>query len=298
MSGTITLLSPLTQDEMIDLELACGKALDDWFVEHPDEDDDTGEMGAMGSIPSLEEVSKAYGDASLELPKDVEKRLAACRSAFTIDNPGDFETTGGLQVSVLRFLLQRVGKSLVLVDDYPFETSEGMLKQLESVPAVEDFGEEPAAAPKKRRAAPRIGDDGQARAERVAHSGVRHQQRESLHRREERPLPSERSLPHLRRTAARGGRHARREGGSGPRRGGCSADHLRRRAGKSAHAPVIAPHQQKKPKSALAAGDALGSELVSVVEQAAKDVERHAHGPEGSGSGEHEHHHDLVLHGR
>jgi hypothetical protein len=167
MSATYTLLSPLPQTEMIDLELECGRALDAWFTEHPDDDDDTGEMGAMGTVPALSEVQDAYKKLGLELDPAIGERLAACRSAFTIDNPGDIETTGGLQVAILQFLLARAGESLILLNDYPFETSESLLERLKSVPSVEGFGEEPEPAPKRRRPVAMPSADGEARAERV-----------------------------------------------------------------------------------------------------------------------------------
>ncbi len=167
MSATYTLLSPLSQTEMIDLELECGRALDAWFTEHPDDDDDTGEMGAMGSVPSLAEAQEAYAKLNLELDEAIEKRLATCRSAFTIENPGDIDTTGGLQVAVLQYLLERAGESLILLNDYPFETNESLLERLKSVPSVEGFGEEPAPAPRRRRVPPMVSADGEARAERV-----------------------------------------------------------------------------------------------------------------------------------
>lgn len=164
MSATFTLLSPLGPAEMLALEQALERELEAYFAEHPDGDDEHGEAGVGGRIPSPDEVKDAYRRYRLELPPEVLERLARCRSAFTLDRPGDLET-GGLQVSVLRFLLERMGEGLALLNDYPFESTEHLLARLRKKRGAKGFGGAPAA--KKKPVARREAKPGELRALRV-----------------------------------------------------------------------------------------------------------------------------------
>ncbi|HMR06687.1 MAG TPA: hypothetical protein PKA88_12945 [Polyangiaceae bacterium] len=166
MSVTYLLLSPLTEQEMLDLEYACGDALDAWFDDNPDAENDYGEMETMEDVLSLEDVKKAYKKSKLELDDATAERLATCQSGFSIEDPGEISGEGGLQVSILRFLLERAGAGLVSLGGYPFENAEDVLERLRSVPGVDGFAEE-SAEPKRRRMAQPSREDGQARAERV-----------------------------------------------------------------------------------------------------------------------------------
>ena len=159
MSATYTILSSLEAKEMLDLEQACLRAVEEYLEEHPECEDDWGEMGAGGAIPRAEEVGEAYAERRLVPDADLIERLGRCRSAFSIDQPGDIETVGGLQVSILRFLLERAGESLVLLNDYPFEKGDALLAKLRTRPGAKGFGESkpvtsnatPAGRAKNRR---------------------------------------------------------------------------------------------------------------------------------------------------
>ena len=166
MSAMYLLLSPLSEKEMLDLEYECGDALDAWFDDNPDAENDYGEMETTEGIPSLDEIKAAYKKEKLELDAETEGRLAEVQSGFSIEDPGDIETKGGLQVSIMRFLLERAGNGLVSLGKYPFEKSEDVLERLRSVPGVDGFGGEDAE-PKRRRMLQPSREDGQARAERV-----------------------------------------------------------------------------------------------------------------------------------
>jgi len=165
MSATYTILSPLSPKEMLELEESTQRALDDYLQEHPDCDDDWGEMSAGGFIPTHDEVIAAYRQFRLELPPGVLERLSRCRSAFSIDRPGDIETEGGLQVSILRFLLERTGQGMALLNDYPFESSEHLLARLRKKRGAKGFGAEPTV--RKKKVVRRKAKTGEVRALRV-----------------------------------------------------------------------------------------------------------------------------------
>jgi len=165
MSATYTLLSPLSPKEMLALEESVQRAVDEYLEEHPDCDDEWGEMSAGGDIPKAEQVVAAYRQYHLELPDGVLERLKKCRSAFSIDRPGDIEAAGGLQVSILRFLLERAGEGMALLNDYPFESSEHLLARLKKKRGAKGFGGE--APPRKKKIARRDAKEGEVRALRV-----------------------------------------------------------------------------------------------------------------------------------
>jgi hypothetical protein len=165
MSATYSIFSPLAPREMLELEQECTRAVEQYLEDHPDCDDEWGEMQAGGSIPRAEEVRTEYARLGLVLDADVLERLSRCGSVFSIDRPGDIETMGGLQVSILRYVLQRTGEGLVLLNDYPFEPSEALLSKLRARRGASGFGV--TSAPKRRRALRREAKPGELRALRV-----------------------------------------------------------------------------------------------------------------------------------
>lgn len=169
MSATFFVFSPLHPKEMIALSDSVVTAVEDYLEEHPDCEDDWGEMSAGGRIPTADEVRDAYARFRIALEGSVLDRLERCRSAFTIDHPGDIDAVGGLQVSLLRFVLERAGDALVLLNDYPLETSEELLAKLKKRPHAKGFAASaaPAKTPRRRAAAPRDAMAGELRAVRV-----------------------------------------------------------------------------------------------------------------------------------
>jgi hypothetical protein len=143
MSATWFLLSPLSAKKMIALEEECQAAIDAYLEEHSDCEDAYGELAAGGVVPEEAEVVAAHQRLSLPAPDDkLLKRLARCKSALSIDRPGPLETAP-LQVSILRFLLERVGKGLVLFNDYPLETADDAIVRLQELAGAPGFeGEE------------------------------------------------------------------------------------------------------------------------------------------------------------
>lgn len=168
MSATYSILSSLSPKEMLALEQACIRAVEEYLEDHPDCEDEWGEMGVGGlGIPTADEAREAYARDRVPLDPEVIERLGRCQSVFSIDRPGDIETVGGLQVSILRFLLERAGESLVLLNDYPFETGEALLAKLRKRRGAEGFGDSRSGPKKRRPVARREAKAGELRAIRV-----------------------------------------------------------------------------------------------------------------------------------
>ena len=165
MSAIHLILCTLEPRELHELEQACIGAVEKYLDEHPDCEDDWGEMGSGGPVPSEDDVRAAYAKSGLEPDADLSARLARCRTTFRIDHPGDIEVEGGLQVSILVFLLERAGDGLVLWNDYPLERSEDLLEKLRTRPGAEGFGVKSRA--KRRAPARRDPKDGEFRGSRM-----------------------------------------------------------------------------------------------------------------------------------
>lgn len=150
MSATWQILSPLTPREMLDLEAECTRVVTDYLDDHPDCDDAWGELGVGGALPTQPEVVSGYQRYRLALPKAILEKLAACRSSMTIDRPGDL-AVDRLQVSVLRYLVERAGDGLVLFNDYPFVMAARVLTDLRKAPSAREFTSEAPPPPRKIR---------------------------------------------------------------------------------------------------------------------------------------------------
>ena len=149
MSATWQILSPLTPREMLDLEAECNRVVTDYLDDHPDCDDTWGELGAGGALPTQPEVVSAYQRYRLALPDVILEKLAACRSSMRIDRPGDL-SVDRLQVSVLRYLVERAGDGLVLFNDYPFVLAARVLTDLRKAPSARGFTSDAPPPPRKR----------------------------------------------------------------------------------------------------------------------------------------------------
>ncbi|WP_156040743.1 hypothetical protein [Chondromyces apiculatus] len=150
MSATWWIYSPLAPQAMRDLEAECERAVEAFLEEHPGCDDEVAEVLAGGELRSLDEVKEGYARYRTKLSAAVAARVEACRSVMTLERPGDLDVDA-LQVSVLRYLLERTGEALVMFNDYPLVPSEHALENLAEKEGAEGFGATPAA-PKPRRA--------------------------------------------------------------------------------------------------------------------------------------------------
>jgi hypothetical protein len=168
MSATFLLMSPLPASALVELEAECTRAIDEYLGEHPDCEDECGEIGVGGFIPTADEVRAAHRQYRLALPAEVLTRLAECKSVLSIDHPGDPDVDK-LLVSVLRFLLLRIGIGLVLLNDYPLETSDAVLMRLKKKRGAPGF-DHVAAPPKPQpqAAQPRKERPGEVRSLRLS----------------------------------------------------------------------------------------------------------------------------------
>jgi hypothetical protein len=137
------IFSPLPEAEARILAAQYLSLVDQYLAVRPDCEDDWGEPVAGGPPPSAEELKEAYRHYSLPLPDDVLQRLATCRSTVRLDNPGALATEA-LQVSLLQHLLERTGKGLVMLDDYPLQASEVLLHDLAHMRHAPGFRDLPA----------------------------------------------------------------------------------------------------------------------------------------------------------
>ena len=108
MSAIHLILCTLEPRELHELEQACIGAVEKYLDEHPDCEDDWGEMGSGGPVPSEDDVRAAYAKSGLEPDADLSARLARCRTTFRIDHPGDIEVEGGLPPSLRLVRSRRV----------------------------------------------------------------------------------------------------------------------------------------------------------------------------------------------
>jgi hypothetical protein len=149
MSATFFVFSPLSPEELRAVEAACTSTIEAYLEEHPDCDDEWGELGPGGALPTQPEVASAYRRFRLDLPDEIVETLSRCRSSLAIDRPGDL-TTERLQVSALRMLLQRAGDALVMLNDYPLLPAREVLADLKRRKGAPGFGlDAPAPKPPK-----------------------------------------------------------------------------------------------------------------------------------------------------
>ncbi len=166
MSAINIVLSPISAQEMLNVEGQFEDALAAYSEDYPDSDDELGEVGATGFLPTLEEVEAAYAELGLTLEPKIIERLEQCRSRFIFEFPMGVDEVDGIRLSALRFVLERAGEALVLLNDYPFLQSEELLAKLGDRVGAEGFGAPP---PKKKKKKTSLRDEraGEVRAARI-----------------------------------------------------------------------------------------------------------------------------------
>jgi hypothetical protein len=130
MSQTWFLLSPIPAKEALAVEKSCSEAIEQFLAEHPECDDHWGELGPGGPVPTPADATEAHRRYRLPLPDSIIERLTTCRSSLAIDRP-----QGG------RYLLKRIGKGLVMFNDYPLLNSNIVLLDLRHHEGAMDFPE-------------------------------------------------------------------------------------------------------------------------------------------------------------
>ncbi len=136
------------------------------------EDESVPDVVAGGMMPPAKELEALYKHLGLVLPKEILKRYRACKSVLTLDKPDDLETSGSrVLVSILRYLLARVGEgALVLQNDPPLVPAEELVAKLRKMKGLPGFDEEDQGDVPGRRQAPaaRAEKPGEGRAVRVS----------------------------------------------------------------------------------------------------------------------------------
>lgn len=138
MAALWTIFSPHPETKLRELEAQYLAQVERYLADHPDCEDTWGEPTGGGPVPAADDVVREYRAHRLPLADYVLERLSACRSAFYIDRPGDL-SIDRLQVSLLRYVLDRIGKGLIMFNDYPLESTDIVRLELRGHEEAVDF---------------------------------------------------------------------------------------------------------------------------------------------------------------
>ncbi len=110
--------------------------------------EDWGDITVEDAVPNgddVAELSDAYGR---DVSDEVLDRLDECRSALSVERNG-VQDLDGIQVSILRYLIEHAGPCLVDWGDMQIVLSEDILQEIGEYPSVGDLGNpgEPAPEP-------------------------------------------------------------------------------------------------------------------------------------------------------
>jgi hypothetical protein len=96
-----------------------------------------GEVAAIGSAPSIEEIRRAH--KGMEIPEEIKARIDEAQSTIEIEGAAELaEST--VQVSLLRFLLEKAGNAVMDWGDYRLELSEDALESLDDYKSAGEVG--------------------------------------------------------------------------------------------------------------------------------------------------------------
>jgi hypothetical protein len=134
----LVFFSLLTPAELEDVVVSCTAALETYRAQHPNVTDRTGELVMGGTVPSVDEARAAHESYEEPFPDSLAAKLLKTQSVCTIREPGDLESSP-LQVSVVRYLVDRIDDGLVLLIDYPLLTISACIEELATYRARDDF---------------------------------------------------------------------------------------------------------------------------------------------------------------
>ena len=136
MSWTWLVYAPLPQAELLAIADAFHEAVAAFLEQHPDCDDEFGEVDAGGPVPKVADVeaflTEHPGWPAVGAPTLA--RLATCRSALAIDPVPRDATRSPLQVSALQFLLEAIGPCVFDWGERRLALSESVLAELAGQP--------------------------------------------------------------------------------------------------------------------------------------------------------------------
>lgn len=161
MTQTWTLLSPLGTDELLAIAEEAQAALSSFG----EDGDGCGDIIADADVPSSKSIAASYAKFGTPLDESVMKRLDECKSCVVIEDPADLDRDP-IQVAVIRYFVDRMGKGFVLFDDFPVVETELVLIELKKKKTVKGFAP-PAAkkAAKKSSSKAKSAAAGERRAE-------------------------------------------------------------------------------------------------------------------------------------
>ncbi|MCP4446504.1 MAG: hypothetical protein GY811_14330 [Myxococcales bacterium] len=151
MSVEFVIFSPLAPSVFEGVAHQCRQRLDAWYEEH-DSCDEWGEFFLGGWVPSVTDAAEMIwddegaGQACADSPKakKILERLGTIRSAITIERPGNIDIDR-MQVSILRFLVERAGPALVQFVD-ALELSEPVITDMRAREGMLGFEESEAVS--------------------------------------------------------------------------------------------------------------------------------------------------------
>lgn len=155
MSWTWFVYTQLPAKGLLEIEEELERALTEWVEERGDEASEElletcGQVGPGGPVPPVDDVVATNARFGRRVDPEVLERLATCRSSLAIDRIRGSGLEHPLQVSVLKFILDRTGDSLVDWGDHQIALAERALEDLGKYRARR-FGETPTALRKATR---------------------------------------------------------------------------------------------------------------------------------------------------
>ncbi len=138
VSVELVFLSALSPDGRDNVLVSCTAELEAYRAQRPTVADKTGELVMGGTAPTVDEARAAHEEYEEPFPDALAAKLGKVRSVCTIREPGDLESSP-LQVSMVRYLVDRIDDGLVLLIDYPLLTIAGAIEELAGYKARADF---------------------------------------------------------------------------------------------------------------------------------------------------------------
>lgn len=148
MTQTWTLLSPLGTGELRAIAEDAQAAL----YAFGEDGDGCGDLITDADPPSPKSIVASYAKFGTPLDESVLKRLNECKSCVVIEDPADLDRDP-IQVAVIRYIVDRMGKGFVLFDDFPVVETELVLIELKKKKMVKGFAPPAAKKAAKKSAA-------------------------------------------------------------------------------------------------------------------------------------------------
>jgi len=143
MRWTYYIYTPLDFEEVRRLEDQYSQEFERFLSDNPeigDYNEGTGMVFVSKNVPSLEEVKQTNAEFEIELADSLLGRLRGCRSVIEIENPLPPDASR-LQVSTLRFLLEKAGSGIMDWGDHQLQPCEDALAKINQMRSFGVMGE-------------------------------------------------------------------------------------------------------------------------------------------------------------